>query len=194
MNTTKFKLLAFIAFFGIASMVTAQKSYKLDKTSTFTVSGTSTLHDWDMTSPSGTGKTTTATGTATLTIADSKLTAIEALSINLPVENIKSHKEKMDKVAYEHLDTKKHPNIKYVLKSAHKVNETTWELTGTYTIVGANKVFKTTVKTTVTKDGLNLQGSEKIKFSDFGMERPKALLGTVKAGDELTLKFNVNFN
>jgi len=194
MNTTKFKLLAFIAFFGIVSMATAQKSYKLDKTSTFSVAGTSTLHDWEMTSPSGTEKATAATGTANLTIADSKLTAIEALSISLPVENVKSHKKSMDKVAYTTLKTDKNPTIKYVLKSARKVNETTWELTGTYTIAGTNKALKTTAKTTVTKDGLNLQGSNKITFTEFGMKSPTAMLGTIKTGEDLTVKFNINFN
>ena len=49
----------------------------------------------------------------------------------------------MDKVAYETLKTDKNKNIKYVLKSAEKVNETTWELTGTYTIAGVSKLLKT---------------------------------------------------
>lgn len=188
MKTNKLKLFAFvITFLGITSFATAQKSYSLDAKSTFSVAGTSTLHDWEMKSASG-------TGTANFTITNSKLTDIEALSINLLAESIKSEKKSMDKVAYETLKTDKNKNIKYVLKSAEKVNETTWELTGTYTIAGVSKVYKTTVKTTVTKDGLNLQGTNKITFTDFGMKSPTAMLGTIKTGQDLTLKFNLNFN
>ncbi|MFG4002666.1 YceI family protein [Flavobacterium aquidurense] len=188
MKTKKTKLFAFImAFLGITSFVSAQKSYTLDAKSTFSVAGTSTLHDWEMKSSSG-------TGTASFTIANSKLTEIESLSITLLAESIKSEKKSMDKVAYTTLKTDKNKNIKYVLKSAEKVNETTWELTGTYTIAGVSKVFKTTVKTTVTKDGLNMQGSNKITFADFGMKSPTAMLGTIKTGQDLTLKFNLNFN
>lgn len=188
MKTIKIKLFAIvIAFFGITTFATAQKSYALDGKSTFSVAGTSTLHDWEMKSASG-------TGIANFTIANSKLTDIESLSISLLAESVKSEKKSMDKVAYETLKTDKNKNIKYVLKSAEKVNETTWELTGTYTIAGVSKVYKTTVKSTVTKDGLNMQGSNKITFADFGMKSPTALLGTIKTGQDLTIKFNLNFN
>lgn len=185
-NTLKFFALA-AAFLGMTSIGSAQKSYNLESKSTFSVAGTSTLHDWEMKSASG-------TGTASLNIANGKLTDIDALTITLPAETIKSEKKSMDKVAYETLKTDKNKNIKYVLKSAEKVNETTWELTGTYTIAGVSKAYKTTVKTTVTKDGLNLQGSNKITFTEFGMKSPTAMLGTIKTGQDLTLKFNLNFN
>lgn len=188
MKSGKIKLLAVvISIFGITSFVSAQKSYTLDNKTTFSVLGTSTLHDWEMKSSAG-------TGTANFTIVNSKLTEIESLSITLLAESIKSEKKSMDKVAYETLKTDKQKNIKYVLKSAEKVNETTWELTGTYTIAGVSKILKTTVKTAITKDGVNMQGSNKITFTDFGMKSPTALLGTIKTGQDLTLKFNLNFN
>ena len=188
MKSKKIKSLAIlISFLGITSVLSAQKNYALDSKSTFSVSGTSTLHDWEMKSSSG-------NGTANFTITNSKLTEIESLSITLLAESIKSEKKSMDKVAYETLKTDKQKNIKYVLKSAEKVNETTWELTGTYTIAGVSKVYKTTVKTAVTKDGVNLQGTNKITFSEFGMKSPTAMLGTIKTGQDLTLKFNLTFN
>lgn len=188
MKTNTLKLFAVVtAFLGISALATAQKPYTLDSKSTFSVAGTSTLHDWEMKSASG-------TGTASLNIANGKLIDIEALTITLLAESVKSEKKSMDKVAYETLKTDKNKNIKYVLKSAEKVNETTWELTGTYTIAGVSKIYKTSVKTTVTKDGLNLQGSNKITFADFGMKSPTAMLGTIKTGQDLTIKFNLNFN
>ena len=188
MKTNSIKLIALvIAFFGMTSFATAQKSYTLDNKSTFSVAGTSTLHDWEMKSASG-------TGTASLNIANGKLTDIEALTVTLLAESIKSEKKSMDKVAYETLKTDKNKTIKYVLKSAEKVNDNTWELTGTYTIAGVSKIYKTSVKTTVTKDGLNLQGSNKITFTEFGMKSPTAMLGTIKTGQDLTLKFNLTFN
>ena len=188
MKTNTLKLFAVVtAFLGISSFATAQKSYTLDSKSTFSVAGTSTLHDWEM-------KSTSGTGTATLNIANGKLTEIDALTVTLLAESVKSEKKSMDKVAYETLKTDKNKNIKYVLKSAEKVNETTWELTGTYTIAGVSKVYKTSVKTMVTKEGLNLQGTNKITFTDFGMKSPTAMLGTIRTGQDLTIKFNLNFN
>jgi len=179
-------LITSITLFTVALCANAQKNYTLDPKSNFTVAGTSTLHDWEMKSASG-------TGTAHLTVADSKLTAITSIDITLPVETIKSEKKSMDKVAYETLKTKTNKNIKYVLKSAEKVNETTWNLTGSFTIAGSTKIVKTQVKTSVNNGVVNLQGTNKITFKDFNMKSPTAMLGTIKTGENLTIKFNINF-
>lgn len=188
MKSTTLKSALFgIAFFGIIMSANAQKDYELNNKQHFVVLGTSTLHDWEM-------ESTTGTGTANLTINDSKLEEIKAITVNLVSESIKSGKNAMDKIAYKTLKTNKFKTIKYVLKTAEKVNETTWELTGTYTIAGVSKELKTQVKTSVSNGSVTLQGENKITFEEFGMTPPKALLGTIKTGKELMLKFNINFN
>lgn len=186
MKTILKKISVTFALFAIMWTADAQKNYVLDAKTNFSVSGTSTLHDWEM-------KSGSKTGTANLTVTDNKLTAINKIDINLMAETIKSEKTKMDKIAYETLKTDKHKYIKYVLKSADKVNETTWTLTGTYTIAGVSKDHKTTVKTSVANGIVNLQGSDKITFKEFGMKSPTAMLGTIKTGEDLTIKFNLNF-
>jgi polyisoprenoid-binding protein YceI len=187
MKSTLKTIIASITLFVMVLSANAQKNYTLDVKTNFSVLGTSTMHDWEMQSAS-------KTGTANLTVADSKLTDINSIDITLPAESIKSEKKSMDKVAYETLKTDKFKNIKYVLKSAEKVNESTWNLTGTYTIAGVSKVLKTQVKTTVTNGVVNLQGSNKITFTEFGMKSPTAMFGAIKTGENLTIKFNLNFN
>lgn len=186
MKTLFKKISTAIAVFGVILTVNAQKNYTLDAKTNFSVAGTSTFHDWEM-------KSESKTGTANFIVTDSKVTAIKSISITLPVETIKSEKAKMDKIAYETLKSDKNKNIKYVLKSAEKVNETTWNLTGTYSIAGVNKELKTQVKIFLTNGIINLQGSNKITFKDFDMKSPTAMLGTIKTGENLTLKFNLNF-
>ncbi|PZX93647.1 YceI family protein [Flavobacterium aquariorum] len=187
MNSKIKTIITSMVLFTMTLTVNAQKTYNLDAKTNFSVFGTSTLHDWEMKSPS-------RTGAANLTVTDSKITDINSIDITLPAESIKSEKKSMDKVAYETLKTDKFKNIKYVLKSADKVNETTWNLTGTYTIAGVSKVLKTQVKTTVTNGVVNIQGSNKITFSEFGMKSPTAMFGAIKTGEDLTIKFNLNFN
>ena len=77
----------------------AQKSYTLDNKTNFSVLGTSTLQDWEMTSAS-------KTGNANLTVTDSKVVDINSIIIDLAVETIKSGKSGMDKIAYETLNAK----------------------------------------------------------------------------------------
>lgn len=173
-----------IIFTTISSQANAQKNYSVAANSTFEVAGTSTVHDWVM-------KSTEGTGTANLIVKDSKLAGINSMSVSLLAESLKSYKASMDKVAYEAMDTETHKYIEYALKSAEKIDENTWNLTGIYTIAGVSKEYKTQVKVTSSKGGFILQGSNQITFGDFEMTPPKAALGVVKAGKDLTVIFNI---
>lgn len=179
-------ILLTVIFTTMSLQVNAQKNYTIAR-STFEVAGTSNVHDWSMKSSEG-------NGIANLTVIDSKLVDINNLTITLLAESIKSTKTSMDDVAYETLDTKTYKNIKYVLKSATKVNETTWNLTGTYTVSGISKEFKTVVNVTSINGSFILKGSNQITFADFGMSAPTAALGVVRAGKDLTLIFNLTFS
>lgn len=182
MRTIKSILLAVI-FTILSLQVNAQRNYALEK-ATFEVSGTSNIHDWVM-------KSTEGSGTANVTVIDSKLASINNLTITVAAESLKSGKTSMDNVAYETLDTKTYKNIKYVLKSAKKVNETTWNLTGIYTIAGTSKEYKTQVNITGSNGNFILMGSNQLTFADFGMSTPTAALGVVRAGKDVTLIFNI---
>jgi polyisoprenoid-binding protein YceI len=185
-SSKKQSLLLLLAIVFINITASAQRNYTLDSKTNFSVAGTSTLHDWEMNSAA-------KTGNANFTIADSKLVDINSITIDLAVETIKSGKSGMDKIAYETLNTKKFKSIKYVLKSAVKVNETTWNLVGTFTIAGVSKDLKTQVKTSITSGLVTLQGVNKITFEEFGMKAPTAMFGTIKTGKDLTIKFNLNY-
>ncbi|MGN7810718.1 YceI family protein [Flavobacterium sp. 22076] len=187
MKTIK-SILTAIIFTTLTFQVNAQRTYTVvDTKSTFEVAGTSTVHDWVMRSTEG-------TGIANLTIKDSKLAGINSLTITLLAESLKSYKSSMDQVAYEALDTETHKNIQYVLKSAVKVDDTTWNLTGVYTIAGVSKEYQTQVKITSINGTFILQGSNQITFGDFEMTPPKAALGVVKAGKDLTVIFNITLS
>lgn len=185
MKVIKSILLTMI-FTALSLQVNAQRNYTITR-STYEVAGTSNVHDWSMKSSEG-------NGIANLTVIDSKLTDINNLTITLLAESLKSTKTSMDDVAYETLDTKTYRNIKYVLKSATKINETTWNLTGTYTVSGISKEFKTVVNVTSINGSFILKGSNQVTFADFGMSAPTAALGVVRAGKDLTLIFNLTFS
>ncbi|OMQ11230.1 YceI family protein [[Flexibacter] sp. ATCC 35103] len=185
MKTIKSILLT-VLFTTLSFQTNAQRNYTVARSS-FEVAGTSNVHDWVM-------KSTEGNVTANLTVIDSKLTDINNLAVTLLAESIKSSKTSMDDVAYETLDTKTHKNIKYVLKSANKVNETTWNLIGTYTIAGTSKDYRTVVNVTASNGNFTLRGSNQITFADFGMSPPTAALGVVRAGKDLTMIFNITLS
>ncbi|MBP1223724.1 YceI family protein [Flavobacterium sp. 1355] len=185
MKTIKLIVLTVI-FTTVSLQANAQRNYNVAR-AIFEVAGTSNVHDWVM-------KSTEGNGTVNLTITDSKIADINSLTITLLAESLKSSKTSMDDVAYETLDTKTYKNIKYVLKSASKINETTWNLIGTYTIAGTSKDYRTQVSITTSNGTFILKGSNQITFADFGMSPPTAALGVVRAGKELTLIFNITLS
>lgn len=181
------KLIVLTAILTTVSLqANAQRNYNVAR-AIFEVAGTSNVHDWVM-------KSTEGNGTVNLTITDSKIADINDLTITLLAESLKSSKTSMDDVAYETLDTKTYKNIKYILKSASKINETTWNLIGTYTIAGTSKDYRTQVSITANNGTFILKGSNQITFADFGMSPPTAALGVVRAGKELTLIFNITLS
>jgi len=185
MRTIK-SIFATALLLAITLQVSAQRKYNISESS-FEIAGTSNIHDWTM-------KSTAANGTANLRIVDSKLAGINSLNIILVAESLKSGKSSMDHVAYETLDTKTNNTISYFLKNAEKVNETTWALTGIYTIAGVSREYKTQVKIAINNDMFTLQGANHIAFTDFEMAPPTAALGAVKAGKDVTVIFNISFD
>jgi polyisoprenoid-binding protein YceI len=183
------KLLLTIGFLATISVVGAQE-YTLRKSgSECAVNGTSTLHDWTLDAEELTGK-------ASVSLKDGKVENIDQLSFEVKVEGLKSHKSGMDKNTYKALKSDQHPSISYqfarVISITDASNGQLIKTGGKLTIAGVTKsvYLDVTAKTT---DGISFEGSTTFKMSDYGVEPPIALMGTIKTGDEVTIKFNVKY-
>lgn len=179
------KVILVFAFLLSGQLILAQKKFQLQTKPELSISGTSTLHAWDMPSSS-------ATGTMTAVESGGKLTSISAMSITMPAESIKSGKKGMDKKAYEALKTDKHKNVVFNLKSATK-SGSTWTLNGTFNIAGVTK--SVSIKATESSVGgaIQLKGEYNFKLTDYNITPPVAVMGTIKTGDAVKMTFNVKF-
>lgn len=164
----------------------AQKTFTVDSKTQLTLSGTSSLHDWEMTSQVATGKVMAQT-------EGSKLAEIKSLLVEMPAESIKSGKKAMDKNAYKALKTDQFKTVKFELKSATKNADGTWNLNGVFTIAGTAKQVTVKAKETNVAGLFGLDGSYSFKLTDYKITPPTALMGTVKTGDEVKINFNVKF-
>ena len=172
-------VLSLAAFAAMAQTYTVS-----NKTSKLEVFGTSTLHDWEI-------KAETVSGKADLTVDGANVT-INSLYFQLKGETLKSGKSSMDKNTYEALKTDDHPWIKYQLKTA-KAEGGKLSTTGTLTIAGASKQVQMTVTPTVEGNKVSFKGKITFKMSDFKIDPPTALMGTIKTGDEVTISFDVQY-
>jgi polyisoprenoid-binding protein YceI len=178
---------AFIVFLMIATASTfAQKTYTLDAKPKLVLSGTSSLHDWDMTSEKATGK-------LIADVENNKLVTIKSLVVEMPAESIKSGKSGMDKNAYKAIQTDKFKTVKFDLKSSAKQTDGTWNLTGVFTIAGISKQVTLKAKEIATAGQFAFEGSYSFKLTDYKISPPTALMGTIKTGDDVKISFKVNF-
>ncbi|MCH7408355.1 YceI family protein [Belliella sp. DSM 111904] len=163
----------------------AQTNYTLATGSTLKVTGTSTLHDWEMVS-------STASGKAKFTLESGKVTGAKDLVVTMPAESIKSGKNGMDKNAYSALNTKTHKEVKFVLKELVSV-ATGFQAVGDFTIAGVTQTAKFPVTYAVSGEKITFKGKYDCKLSDFKIDPPTALMGTVKTGNEVSIHFDIAF-
>lgn len=191
MKTLRNLSLLLIAVFSFQQFQ-AQEVKVNNANSKLTIFGTSNLHDWDM-------KAERMTGTATFKMENGKLTGIDKLSFAVEAESLKSGKSGMDKNAYAALDSKSHKNITYTLSRVNKVTETgsntyTIETTGNLKIAGETKQvpIKFTAKTS--GNNVTLSGKVNLNMTHYKIDPPRALMGTVRTGEEITIDFEVIYN
>lgn len=164
----------------------AQNAYTLIINQEFKVSGTSTLHDWDMVSDN-------ATGEGQITIENQKITRINSLVVTLPTKSLKSGKGSMDDNAYEALVAKKYPEIQFELIEIETITDQSLRAKGNLIIVGTKSLVSLQVDYVITGNTVQFSGSFPITFTQFNIEPPKALLGTIKTGDKLQISFETTF-
>jgi polyisoprenoid-binding protein YceI len=102
----------------------------------------------------------------------------------------------MDAKIYEALKTGQHRNITFMLTTVRsmtkKGSEWILETTGNLTIAGKTNDVDMTVKATIDANGnVTFRGEKKLLMTSFGMTPPRAMLGMIKAGDEIRLDFTL---
>lgn len=180
------KAILLTVFFSFTTFIFAQKTLTLESKPLLKISGTSSLHDWDMVSE-------TASGRLLATQESGKIIEINSLTVEMPAESIKSGKSGMDKNAYKALKTSQFKTVKFDLKSASKNADGSWNFTGTFSIAGVNKSVTLKIKETTVGGQTIFDGTYAFKLTDYKISPPTALMGTVKTGDDVKISFTLRF-
>ncbi|CAN0047466.1 unnamed protein product [Chrysoparadoxa australica] len=144
--------------------------------------GTSSLHDWESTVESFSIKGS---------IEAAQITDLQA---SFKVESIKSGKSIMDSKAQDALNAEKYPNIVF---KAPVLKITNGKVTGqgTLSIAGKSKPIQFVATSQQVSSGdMLVKGSTKIKMTDYDIEPPTAMFGTLTTGDEVTVNYEILLN
>ncbi len=148
----------------------------------FFVDGTSTVHDWTIESNTISGKLT----------ADEISKQITSVSLNLEVETLESGKNGMDKKVYSAFDTKKNPSISFESNSVTSASDgKSGVAKGSLTMAGRTTAVDVPFTLDDTSGNWVFSGEVTMLMTTFDMKPPTAVFGTIKAGDEVIVRFQV---
>ena len=105
------------AFLFLIPLFIGAQNFSLSNSSSIIVSGTSSLHDWDVISNNFSGK---------MELKDFTVGHLESLEVYLATETLKSGKNAMDKKTYKALKTNEFNNIKFKMveiKTKKRIND-----------------------------------------------------------------------
>ncbi|MGF1925980.1 MAG: YceI family protein, partial [Bacteroidia bacterium] len=164
-----------------------------NKNAKVTVVGKSNVHDWEMNSAG-----IESQGTFKFN-GKNELVGLSAFNFSVAAKSLKSGKSSMDERTYKSIKASEFPKISYRLTSAEvtliQANKYSIQTTGALTIAGKTQTISMKVMAVVNSDqSITCQGSEKLLLTDYGISPPSFMLGAMKVGNDLIIKFDLNYN
>ncbi len=143
------------------------------------IQGTSSIHDWES------------------NVNDFSIngvineSVINDLLVKVATKSIESGKGIMDKKTYEALEADDHPSITFAA-SALTVKDNKIIGEGKLTVAGSTKAIPVdaTLKS-MTEQEMKIEGRVAFKMSEFGIDPPTAMFGSLKTGDEVTIIYDI---
>jgi polyisoprenoid-binding protein YceI len=185
-NSTKKTTVSILAIaFLLISFNSQGQSRYAQSSARMTISGTSSLHDWTMKSES-----TTCDAVFQINAQGEPLQLV-SMVVSVPSQSLKSGKSGMDKNAYSALKTDKNKQITFQLASG-KIEGKTIRCVGSLTIAGTTKQIDVDATYTILSDGsIQCKGVKQLVMTDYNVEPPSFMFGTVNTGNEITVSFEV---
>ena len=199
-------VLAALLAVGARAESTATERFDADLTSSHvTVEGTSTLHNWKVEGQSVKGY---------LSIDEQELAALwmrsgpsphplaATVRVEIPVISLTSGKRGMDEKMHEALRAKMYPTITYRLESAKiatrqtthpgdDAGETrTINAKGFLTMAGVEQLIDIPMQVRrLPENRLEISGDISLRMTEFGIDPPRAMLGTLRTGDTVHVQW-----
>jgi len=180
----------------ITSLGWAQTTdYRLDKSSTMVINGTSNVKDWKAEVEEMDANIAL---NASLLKQDTMANPVTQFSLTIPVKGIESGKGGMNNKIYGALKEEDYPEIKFNLISAELADTVqtgelfTLNVKGDLTVAGTSKEISFPVKGTKTRaDSYRFEGNYGLNMEDYGVDPPSAIFGTIRSSKEVEITFNV---
>jgi len=193
-------IITLFALLGALHTTVAQNSdveLSLEQGHEMKIDGTSNVRDWD-------ADINTINATFVLSEFDlsdlSSLTAdhFKTMELSIPVEDIESDSGRLTRNLQGYLKVDDHPNITFKMNEIEgvEINGNSADITAKGVINAAGVDYETTMNVTATvNDGkITISGTQELLMTDFDIEPPTAMLGSIRARDEISIIYSLTFS
>lgn len=197
------RLLSILTILGLmlsVQAVDAQNSdieFTLDSGHEMLIDGTSNVRDWD-------ADVNTVNATFVLSMFDlSDLTSLTAdhfktMELSIPVEDIESDSGRLTRNLQDYLEVDDHPLITFKMNGIESVSVDgdSAKITANGVINAAGVDHETTMNVTATVNNgkVTFSGIQELLMTDFGIDPPTAMLGSIRARDEISIIYSLTFS
>ncbi|MBZ9777685.1 YceI family protein [Psychroflexus sp. CAK8W] len=186
-----FKSIPVLLLLLVFSVVQSQVQYNAapGSNNSILIEGTSNIHDWEILAKNFTSQ-------IDLTASEGELEKVNSIDLSIPVKSFNSGKGKMDKNTYKALNEDEYKLVSFTSSIPVQLVETS---TGVYkamvqgelTISGTTKTVEIPVEFHKTNAGFILKADQGLNMTDYGIEPPTALFGTITTGETVNIIFNL---
>jgi polyisoprenoid-binding protein YceI len=134
----------------------------------------------------------------TLNQVDAQQLELLNAKLTFKVTHLKSDNSGLDEKAHEALKAEKHQMITFTQTEKIVVtlsqNQFKSKVRGNLNIAGSTKQVELEIEGEQLPDGsLRVKGEKALKMTTFGVTPPKAMLGAIRSGDDIVVRFDVTF-
>lgn len=170
---------------------------------TVSIEGTSTLHDWEVKGEDIRGSLEIAADVIDLATADALFNTPIQATVQIPVRSLTSDNRGMDRRMFSAMNESDHANVTFVLSELQPLPEKidTLDLAafaseGTLIVMASGKLtISGKTNDILFPASFHWDGSQltiavevTLMMSDYGVEPPRALMGTIRTGDEVVIR------
>jgi polyisoprenoid-binding protein YceI len=172
-------------------VVSSQNAIKfLPDSSTIQIKGTSNLHEWEE-------KVQKFNVILAFSYNNKEIKGIDKVQFSCSSASVEGESSIMNGKTHDALKVEKFPDIKYTMTEVESFQNNNGKISGSINgdlmLAGVTKKLNLTFTGTILSNRIILKGSKQINMTDFKIDPPTAMLGTLKTGDTVELIYSLQF-
>jgi hypothetical protein len=183
--------------FLAGSLMAQERTLTIQETPEMKIDGDANVRSWDADIEAVDGQLILQ-NSPELTLDNLTAESIKELRLTIKVEDITSDSRRLTRNLQDYLKGDDYPEITFTLNEVtdiEKENDSA-QITAEGVINAAGQDHNVTMNVTATmnNDGsIRFRGEQDLLMTDFGIEPPTAVMGTVRARDEIKISYDVTF-